>query len=95
MTVLSADELKLSLAALPGWVVRDGALEREFTLPGGFNGSIGFVNRLAAAADEADHHPDLAISWDRVTVRLVTHSAGGITAKDFAMARLTDDLATG
>jgi 4a-hydroxytetrahydrobiopterin dehydratase len=56
-------------------------------------GSVGFVNRLAEAAEEADHHPDLAISWNRVTVTLSTHSQGGITEKDIVLARVADGLA--
>jgi 4a-hydroxytetrahydrobiopterin dehydratase len=58
-------------------------------------GSVGFVNRLADAAEAADHHPDIAIAWNRVTVTLSTHSAGGITDKDVALARQADLLAAG
>jgi 4a-hydroxytetrahydrobiopterin dehydratase len=80
---------------MPGWERRGDAIVREFSLEGGFMGSVGFVNRLAAAAEVADHHPDLAISWNRVTVTLSTHSAGGITDKDIALARDADRLAAG
>ncbi len=95
MGALSPEEIRSALASLPGWEVRDGVLARTFQLAGGFGGSIAFVNRLAAAANAADHHPDLAIVWDRVTVTLVTHSEGGITAKDVAMAHEADRLAAG
>jgi len=78
----------------PGWI-RDGdAIAKEFTLDGGFMGSVGFVNRLAEAAEAADHHPDLAISWNRVTVTLSTHSEGGVTDKDLAMAAEAERLAS-
>jgi 4a-hydroxytetrahydrobiopterin dehydratase len=59
----------------------------------GFPAAITFVNRLAEAAEAADHHPDIAISYKRVTVRWATHSAGGITDRDRDMAAKTDELA--
>lgn len=93
--VLSPDEVARRLTALPGWRAQGTAIVREYVLDGGFMGSIGFVNRVAAAAEEADHHPDLAIAWDRVTVTLSTHSAGGVTESDLALAAEADRLATG
>ncbi|MCU0308649.1 MAG: 4a-hydroxytetrahydrobiopterin dehydratase [Thermoleophilia bacterium] len=93
MAVLSADELAAGLASLPGWAGEGGAIVKVFTFEGGFMGSVGFVNRLAEAAEAADHHPDLAISWNRVTVTLATHSEGGVTAKDLALAAEADRLA--
>jgi len=74
------------------WNEADGALEREFVFDG-FPEAIAFVNRLADAAEAANHHPDIAISYKRVTVRWSTHSAGGITDRDRDMARQTDSLA--
>jgi 4a-hydroxytetrahydrobiopterin dehydratase len=80
------------LAALPGWV-RDGEeIVRTFDR-GNFNGSIAFVNAIAAAANDADHHPDIAISWNSVTVRLSSHDAKGLTDRDFALAQTIDGLA--
>jgi 4a-hydroxytetrahydrobiopterin dehydratase len=73
------------------WTEADGALEREFVFDG-FPAAIAFVNRLADAAEAADHHPDIAISYKRVTVRWTTHSAAGISDRDREMARQTDDL---
>jgi 4a-hydroxytetrahydrobiopterin dehydratase len=73
------------------WVERDGALERELELPS-FAEAIAFVNRLAELAEREDHHPDLAISYRRVTVRWTTHSAGGITDRDRRLAVETDAL---
>jgi 4a-hydroxytetrahydrobiopterin dehydratase len=91
--VLTPDQIQQRLGELPGWRVEGASLVRVFEFPGGFMGSIGFVNRLAEAAEAADHHPDLAISWNRVTVTLSTHSKGGITENDFALATEADRLA--
>jgi 4a-hydroxytetrahydrobiopterin dehydratase len=74
------------------WAVVDGALEREFTFDG-FPAAIAFVNRLAEIAEAANHHPDIAISYKRVTVRWTTHSAGGIIDRDRELAAQTDTLA--
>jgi 4a-hydroxytetrahydrobiopterin dehydratase len=74
------------------WNEVDGALQREFVFDG-FPEAIAFVNRLAETAETANHHPDIAISYKRVTVRWVTHSAGGITDRDRELAAKTDELA--
>ncbi len=95
MALLTPDEITQALAGMPGWEHQSDAIVRRFTFEGGFMGSVGFVNRLAEAAEAADHHPDLAISWNRVTVTLSTHSAGGITDNDIALAREADLLAAG
>ena len=73
------------------WRESDGALEREFVFDG-FRQAIAFVDRLADLAESANHHPDIAISYKRVTVRWTTHSAGGITDRDRELAARTDDL---
>jgi 4a-hydroxytetrahydrobiopterin dehydratase len=95
LPLLTAQEIADALAAMPGWEREGDTIVRQYTLPGGFMGSVGFVNCLAEAAEEADHHPDLAISWNRVTVTLSTHSVGGITGRDLALAREADRLAAG
>jgi 4a-hydroxytetrahydrobiopterin dehydratase len=92
MAVLESSELEAEVGKLPGWEVREGALENSFKR-GDFNGSMAFLNRIAEAADAADHHPDVSISWDTVTLRWVSHSAGGITAADVRMAGKSDELA--
>jgi 4a-hydroxytetrahydrobiopterin dehydratase len=92
MPVLEQEKLEAEVASLSGWEVRDGALEKGFA-NGDFNGSMSFLNRIADAANEADHHPDVSISWDTVTLRWVTHSEGGITDSDVRMARKSDELA--
>ena len=68
-----------------GWVEVDGALERTFELPS-FPESVAFVNRVAELAELENHHPDVAISYTRVTLRWTTHSEGGITERDRELA---------
>ena len=91
--MLNDAEIARALEGLPGWSRRDDALVRQYLVEGGFSDAVAFVSRLAAAADDADHHPDIAISWNRVTVAWSTHSAGGITDRDVAMARHADAIA--
>ncbi len=73
------------------WPEKDGALERELTFES-FAAAIEFVRRLADLAERENHHPDIAISYRRVTVRWTTHSAGGVTDRDRELAALTDAL---
>ena len=75
-----------------GWSEVRGALEREFRFAN-FREAIAFVNRLAEAAEEANHHPDVSISWNRVTVRWWTHVKHAITERDVELARRTAELA--
>jgi len=89
---LPDDAIARELAALPGWVRAGEEIVRTFDR-GNFNGSIAFVNAIAAAADAADHHPDIAIAWNNVTVRLSSHDSHGLTERDFALARTIDGLA--
>jgi 4a-hydroxytetrahydrobiopterin dehydratase len=92
MAVLSDDEIQERLGDAGGWE-RDGdSLRKVFELDD-FKGSVDFVNRITPAAEEMNHHPDLAISWSKVTVSLSTHSQGGITESDFELARKIDDHA--
>jgi 4a-hydroxytetrahydrobiopterin dehydratase len=92
MARLEEDEIEQRLEALEGWS-RDGqAIAKEFER-GDFMGSVGLVNEIAPVAEEMGHHPDLAISWDTVTVSLSTHSEGGLTGADFDLAQQIDDLA--
>jgi 4a-hydroxytetrahydrobiopterin dehydratase len=75
-----------------GWTITDGALERTFELPS-FSEAIAFVNRVAELAEQEGHHPDIAVSYKKVTLRWTTHSEGGITDRDYAMAQRSDALA--
>ena len=73
------------------WIETAGALERTVELPS-FPAAIEFVNQVAALAEEANHHPDIAISYKKVTLRWTTQSAGGIPARDRVLAERTDAL---
>ena len=75
----------------PGYINSQGALERTFELPS-FREAITFVSRVADLAEEAKHHPDIAISYRKVTLRWTTHSEGGITDRDYELAARTDEL---
>ena len=92
MAALGNDEIRERLERLDGWD-RDGdALRREFKFDD-FQGSVDFLNRITPAAEEMNHHPDVAISWNTVTITLSTHSEGGITENDFDLAGRIDPLA--
>jgi 4a-hydroxytetrahydrobiopterin dehydratase len=92
VSALSKAEIEAAVAALPGWHHRGNAIERVFDRET-FDGSIAFVNAVAAAANAANHHPDIGISWNRVSITLSSHDAGGLTGRDFALARTIDALA--
>ena len=74
-----------------GYIDSQGALERTFELPS-FRDAIAFVGRVADLAEEANHHPDIAISYKKVTLRWTTHSAGGLTDLDYELASRTNGL---
>jgi 4a-hydroxytetrahydrobiopterin dehydratase len=94
MALLSEAEVDERLAGLSGWERSGAAIAKRFRC-GDFVGSVGFVDRLVGPAEEMNHHPDLAISWDTVTVTLSTHSEGGLTAADFELAAKIDSLPAG
>jgi 4a-hydroxytetrahydrobiopterin dehydratase len=83
---LSPEELSDLLRELPEWAIEDGKLVRFWTLPD-FVQAMKFVNRVAKLAEKAGHHPDIDIRYNRVKLGLISHDAGGITARDAAMAR--------
>lgn len=89
MAKLSDDELQAAVARLPGWAVADGALVKRFTFPT-FPEGVYFVDRVADAAEEAGHHPDIDIRYNAITMRLSTHDEGGVTEKDIALAEQID-----
>lgn len=92
MSVLTDAEVATALGNLPEWS-RDGdAIRREVTLRD-FSAAMAFVNWVAALAEAADHHPDIDIRWNRVTLTLSTHSEGGVTSRDVALARQIDGAA--
>ena len=83
---LSPEELSRLVRELPEWALEDGKLVRYWTFPN-FVEAIAFVNRVAQLAEQAGHHPDIDIRYNRVKLALVSHDAGGISARDAAMAR--------
>ena len=92
MAVLSDDDVREALAALPGWELADGRIAKEYVL-GDFRDAVALVVRLAFEAEAADHHPDVDIRYNRVRLALSTHSEGGITGKDVELARVVESLA--
>ncbi|MGB6974643.1 MAG: 4a-hydroxytetrahydrobiopterin dehydratase [Terracidiphilus sp.] len=92
MPALSQQEIETRLGGLPKWKVVKGELERVFTFDD-FVTALAFVNQVGSLAEEAGHHPDIDIRYNRVRLALVTHDAGGITAKDFDLASAIDRLA--
>jgi 4a-hydroxytetrahydrobiopterin dehydratase len=92
MALLSDDDIQAGLDERPGWT-RDGdSITREFKFED-FQGSVDFVNRITPPAEEMNHHPDIAISWNKVELTLSTHSEGGLTENDFELAARIDSLA--
>ena len=87
---LSASKINEGLSALSGWSRRGQTLTKQFTFKG-FPDAIDFVTRLAFDAEAADHHPDLKVSYKRVTVSWTTHDQGGITKKDLEGARQAEN----
>ncbi len=92
MARLSDAEIEEKLAGLTGWERSGEAIEKSFKR-GDFVGSVEFVSSLVEPAEAMNHHPDLAISWDTVTVTISTHAEGGLTAADFELAVKIDALA--
>ena len=91
-TKLSASEIADQLKRLPSWRLDNGAIVREYTTDG-WPTTLMLVNAIGFFAEAADHHPDLAVSWGKVQVKLWTHSAGGVTASDVELARLIEETA--
>ena len=92
MALLGDSEIEQRLAGLDGWERQGEAIVKQFER-GDFVGSVKFVEGLVEPAEAMNHHPDLEISWATVTVKLSTHSAGGLTENDFALAQKIDALA--
>lgn len=92
MALLDEGEIEARLSGLEGWE-RDGdAIAKTFDR-GDFVGSVRFVDSLVEPAEAMNHHPDLEISWSKVTVSLSTHAEGGLTESDFKLAAKIDALA--
>ena len=91
MDTLTSQQVTAELSTTPGWDVADGQLTRTVTRKD-FRDALLYVNAVGYLAEQANHHPDISVSWNKVTLTLVSHSAGGLTAKDFALARQLTEL---
>lgn len=89
--LLDEPKIREQLSSLPHWERRGSQIVRTFERKD-FVAATGFVMSVAILAERADHHPDIDIRWNKVTLTLSTHSAGGLTEKDFSLARSIDAL---
>jgi 4a-hydroxytetrahydrobiopterin dehydratase len=89
MAILSEKQVEQQLTKLHGWALEGRAIRKQFTFKD-FPAAVAFVNRLVPDAQAADHHPDIIINYNRVTLIYSTHSEGGLTQKDFAGAAMAD-----
>jgi 4a-hydroxytetrahydrobiopterin dehydratase len=92
MAVLTDSEIQKALGSLPGWTRTGIAIQRIFQFPD-FKAAMAFVNKIADAAEQANHHPDIDIRYNKVTLSLVSHDSGGITKRDIRMAERIDQVA--
>lgn len=88
---LSEAEISAELKKAPLWKREGSEIVRIFTF-GGFGEAMRFVNAVAEQAEKADHHPDILVQYSRVTLRLSTHDANGLSSRDFAFAQTADGL---
>ncbi|MGD0351286.1 MAG: 4a-hydroxytetrahydrobiopterin dehydratase [Verrucomicrobiota bacterium] len=91
MKKLTAAQIQSALATVPDWKKKDATIARTFPFKD-FPTAIKFVDAVAELAEQAWHHPDIDIRWNKVTLTLTTHDAGGLTKKDFVLARKFDEL---
>lgn len=91
---MTGEQIALELQRLPEWSESGESIHRTYAFKD-FLAAMGFINALAQEAERVQHHPDLLVRYSKVTLTLATHDAGGITAKDFALATTADALATG
>lgn len=88
---LSETQIEALLKEVPQWQRSGDSIVRTFALPS-FTAALVFVGAVGHLAEAADHHPDILVQWKKVTLTLSTHSAGGLTEKDFALAKQLDAL---
>ena len=94
MNTLSADQIHAKLKSLSGWSLKDGKLYAEFVFED-FVEAFGFMSRVALVAERMNHHPEWFNVYNRLTVRLSTHDAGGVTERDIKMAGIISEFWTG
>ena len=88
---MNAKQVSARLRTVPNWSKRGQTILRTFAFTGFLEG-IDFVNRIARNAEKSRHHPDITIRYNKVTLKLTTHDAGGLTEKDFSLARQCDEV---
>jgi 4a-hydroxytetrahydrobiopterin dehydratase len=91
-TVLTGPEIDVALQSLPGWARKGGTIERVFQFDS-FAQAMVFVNQIADAAEAANHHPDILVNYNKVTLTLVSHDSGGVTQRDIRMAGKINEVA--
>jgi 4a-hydroxytetrahydrobiopterin dehydratase len=91
MPLLSSEQIQKELSQLKGWGLAGKEIKKTYELRD-FVRAMGFIQSVALLAEKANHHPDIDIRWNKVTLVLSTHSAGGLTEKDFALAKAIDGL---
>ncbi len=89
--VLSGAELLQALQNLPGWNLNGDVIERVFEFSN-FVDAMGFVNRIAEAAEAVNHHPDITINYNKVKLSLTSHDSGGVTQRDLRMAGKINEI---
>jgi len=92
VAVLTDSEIQKALGSLPGWQRNGVAIQRIFEFPD-FKAAMQFVNKTADAAEQANHHPDIDIRYNKVTMALVSHDSGGVTPRDVRMAEKINQIA--
>ena len=91
MALLSPDQITEELRRLSGWILAGKEIKKTYETKD-FVHAMGFVSSVALLAEKANHHPDIDIRWNKVTLTLSTHSAGGLTEKDFSLAKAIEQL---
>lgn len=87
---MTDEEIEKAVRTMPGWTLDGHAIRKTYERKD-FVAAMGFVLTVAILAEKADHHPDIDIRWNKVTLTLSTHSSGGLTTKDFLLAKEIDE----
>ena len=92
MAILTEEKIKTNLQTLRGWGIVDGQLQKTYSFDG-FMKALEFINKLAIIAEQENHHPDMRVKYNKVTIALFTHDEDGITELDFTIAKEAEKLA--
>ncbi len=91
MEKLSQEQVEQRVEHMSEWSLSNDAIQRNYSFDD-FNDAIAFVNRIAEHAEAVQHHPDILVRYNKVTLTLSTHDAGGVTERDFEFANVADDM---